>query len=69
MEVHNEMGSGFLEAVYQECLEYEFGDRKIAFVPQQKLRLTFKRRTLKTVYIPDFVCFDKIILEIKGQKK
>jgi GxxExxY protein len=66
MEVYNEMGCGFLEAVYQECLEYEFGDRQVPFVPQKHLQLQFKKRTLKTVYIPDFVCFDKIIVEIKG---
>ncbi len=66
MEVYNEMGSGFLEAVYQECLQYEFFDRKIPFVPQKQLSLKFKTRTLKSVYIPDFVCFDQIILEIKG---
>ena len=66
MEVYNEMGCGFLEAVYQECLEYEFADRQIPFVPQQQLKLKFKKRTLKSVYIPDFVCAEKIIVEIKG---
>ena len=66
MEAYNEMGCGFLEAVYQECLEYEFADRQIPFVPQQQLKLKFKKRTLKSVYIPDFVCAEKIIVEIKG---
>ncbi|TWU45923.1 hypothetical protein Q31b_10990 [Novipirellula aureliae] len=66
MEVYNEMGCGFLEAVYQECLEYEFGDRKIPFVCQQQLQLQFKKRILKAVYIPDFICYDQIIVEIKG---
>ena len=66
MEVHNEMGSGFLEAVYQECLEYELSDRQIPFQSQQQLKLRYKTRTLKSVYVPDFVCFEKIILEIKG---
>jgi len=66
MEAYNEMGSGFLEAVYQECLEYEFGDRAIPFVSQQELQLRFKKRLLKSTYIPDFVCYDQIIVEIKG---
>ena len=66
MEVYNEMGCGFLEAVYQECLEYEFGDRKIPFVSQQQLQVQFKKRILKSVYIPDFICYDQIIVEIKG---
>ena len=66
MEVHNEMGSGFLEAVYQECLEYEFTDRSIPYASQQKLELKFKSRTLQSTYIPDFVCYEKIIVEIKG---
>ena len=66
MEVHNEMGAGFLEAVYQECLGYEFADRRIEFMPQRKLQLRFKSRTLRSIYIPDFVCFGQIIVEIKG---
>lgn len=66
MEVYNEMGCGFLEAVYQECLEYEFLDRRIPFMPQSQLELRYKKRTLKAVYIPDFVCFGTIIVEIKG---
>lgn len=66
MEVYNQMGFGFLEAVYQECLEYEFADRTIPFQPQKELTLRFKRRVLKATYVPDFFCFDKIIVEIKG---
>ena len=66
MEVYNEMGSGFLEAVYQECLGYEFADRNIPFVAQQKLNLQFKRRTLESIYIPDFICHDQIVVELKG---
>ncbi|WP_404308647.1 GxxExxY protein [Neorhodopirellula lusitana] len=66
MEVYNEMGSGFLEAVYQECLEYEFTDRNIPFVSQAQLTLRFKERMLKSIYIPDFVIDSKIIVEIKG---
>ena len=59
-------GSGFLEPVYQECLEIEFGLRGIPFTPQAELVLTYKDRTLKHRYQPDFVCFGQIILEIKA---
>ena len=65
-EVYNAMGCGFVEAVYQECLELEFADQGIAFRPQAELALTYKGRPLKKSFIPDFLCLDKIILEIKA---
>lgn len=65
-EVYKEMGCGFLEAVYQECLEMEFAAQGIPFKPQAELGLSYKGKTLKKVYIPDFLCFDKIIVEIKA---
>ena len=68
-EVYNEMGCGFLETVYQECVEFEFGDQQISFVSHQQLRLTYKSHQLKSLYIPDAVCFDKIIVELKAVKE
>ena len=65
-EVYKEKGCGFLEAVYQECLELEFGLQGILFQPQVGLGLAYKGRPLKQKYVPDFVCFGKIILEIKA---
>jgi len=65
-EVYKEKGCGFLEAVYQECLELEFGLQGIPFQPQVRLALVYKGRALKQQYVPDFVCFGKIILEIKA---
>ena len=65
-EVYKDKGCGFLEAVYQECLEIEFELQGILFVPQAKLKLAYKGRELVQVYRPDFVLFDKIILEIKA---
>ncbi|ESQ93587.1 hypothetical protein ABAC460_00530 [Asticcacaulis sp. AC460] len=65
-EVHNEMGGGFLEAVYQECLAQEFTDRGIPFRERKALGLTYKGRVLVQTYHPDFVCFDKIIIELKA---
>lgn len=68
-EVYNDKGSGFLEPVYQECLEIELELRGIPFRPQSELKLTYKSRTLKQTYKPDFHCFDKIIVEIKAVSK
>ena len=65
-EVYKEQGCGFLEAVYQECLEIEFGMQGILFVPKKPLALNYKGRPLKQRYDPDFICMDKIILEIKA---
>ncbi len=65
-EVYKEKGCGFLEAVYQECLALEFTDQDIPFAAQQRLNLTYKGRPLKQTYEPDFVCYGKIILEIKA---
>ena len=65
-EVYKEKGCGFLEAVYQECLEIEFSIQKISFVPQSELQLTYKGRLLKQKYIPDFICFRQVILELKA---
>jgi len=67
-EVYREMGSGFLEAVYQECLALEFCRRKIPFTAQKDLPLVYKGERLQQIYRPDFVCFGKIIVEIKAAK-
>ncbi len=67
-EVYKEKGNGFLEAVYQECLAMEFADRGIPFVEQPKLARTYKGRPLRQFYQPDFLCFGKVIVEIKAVK-
>ena len=65
-EVYKEKGCGFVEPVYQECLEMELGMQGILFQPQVGLALAYKGRPLKQKYVPDFICFEKIILEIKA---
>jgi GxxExxY protein len=65
-EVYKEKGCGFLEAVYQECLEIEFGLRNLPAVPQPRLDLSYKGHPLKQKYIPDFICLTKIVLELKA---
>lgn len=67
-EVYREMGCGFLEPVYQECLDMEFKPQSIPFVPQQELKLIYKGEPPKQVYKPDFICFDKIVIELKAVK-
>lgn len=65
-EVYKTMGCGFLEAVYQECLEIEFDHRRIPYEPKPALRLAYRDRILKHGYQPDLICFGKIVLELKA---
>ena len=65
-EVYREKGCGFLEPVYQECLELELRLREIPFIPKRPLVLEYKGRPLRTKYEPDFICYDKIIVELKA---
>jgi GxxExxY protein len=65
-EVYNERGFGFTEPVYQECLEIEFELQKIPYIAQPEIQLEYKSRKLEQFFKPDFICFDKIIVEIKA---
>lgn len=65
-EVYKEMGCGFLEPVYQECVEMELAERGIPFTAQLPLMLSYKNRPLKSKYIPDIICFESIIVELKA---
>jgi GxxExxY protein len=67
-EVYRNKGCGFLEDVYQECLELEFADRGIPFVPRLPLQPEYKGRILRKRYEPDFICFDEVIVEVKACK-
>jgi GxxExxY protein len=67
MDVYYRLGCGFAEPVYQEALAYEFGLRRIPFTEQTKLRIAYKDHLLKKGYRADFVCFGRIIVEIKAQ--
>lgn len=68
-EVYREMGCGFLEAVYQECLEKELRKQNIPFVSQPALELFYKKEKLQQSYKPDLICYGKIIVEIKAVKE
>ena len=65
-EVYKEKGCGFLEPVYQECMEIELGLQGIPFRAQAALKLEYKGHPLKHGYQPDFICYDKIIVELKA---
>lgn len=68
-EVYREMGCGFLEAVYQECLEREFRRAGIPFQAQPALTLIYKGERLDQIYRPDFICYEQIIVELKAVKE
>jgi GxxExxY protein len=65
-EVYKQVGNGFSEPLYQECLEFEFAIRKIPFVSQPTISIDYKGKKTKKHFVPDFVCFDSVILEIKA---
>jgi GxxExxY protein len=66
MEVHKELGCGFLEVVYQEALEIEFRLKNIPYKREARLKIYYKGNLLKKFYETDFVCFDKVIVETKA---
>ena len=68
-EVYTHLGCGFLEAVYQEAIQIEFEVSKIPFFTQKGIIIHYKNIPLKQKYIPDFICWDKIIVEIKAVKE
>jgi len=66
MEVHRELGPGFLEPVYQEALAIEFLQRSLPFEREKLLNIFYKGSKLDKTYSADFLCFDKIIVELKA---
>ena len=68
-EVYNEKGHGFLEDVYQECMEKELSQRKIPFEPKPWLQIFYKGEALRQGYEPDLLVSDGIVTELKAVKK
>lgn len=66
MEVHRQLGNGFLEAVYQEALGIEFDNQNIPFQYEVELRISYKGEYLTKKYYADFICYDEIIVELKA---
>ena len=66
MRVHRELGCGFVELVYQEAFEVELTDRGIPFCREAQIVVNYKGKPLKKAFIADFLCFDKIVVELKA---
>jgi GxxExxY protein len=66
MEVHRHLGSGFLEAVYQEALEMELAERQVPCEREKRIQISYKGKTLKKEYVADFVGFGEVIVEVKA---
>jgi GxxExxY protein len=66
MEVHRQLGHGFLELVYQTALVLEFQDRGISYAVEVALPITYKGKPLTCAYRADFICFENIIVETKA---
>ncbi len=66
IEVHKELGSGFLEGVYQEALEMEFENLGIPFEREKELLIYYKNRKLQKKYKSDFICYNQILIELKA---
>ena len=66
MEVHRQLGCGFLEPVYQEAMELELAARSIPFQRQVELSINYKGQLLRNTYRADFVCFETVIVELKA---
>jgi GxxExxY protein len=66
MAVHNELGSAFLEPVYQESLALEFQKRSIPFSKEHRLEIYYKEALLEKKYYADFLCYDQIVVELKA---
>jgi len=67
-EVYRDKGCGFLENVYQECMQIELGIQQVPFVAQPTLELDYKGVKLQQTYKPDFICYHEIIIEIKASR-
>jgi GxxExxY protein len=65
-EVYREKGCGFTELIYQECLETELALQGIPYDARRQIPLTYKGRKLRHTFVPDVICYDKIILELKA---
>lgn len=69
MKVHSILGPGFSEKVYQDALEIELSEQQIPYLREVSLHVSYKRVNLNSTFIPDFICYDKIIVELKAVKE
>lgn len=69
MKVHRELGCGFLEQVYQEAFEIELKKQNILYEREAPIAISYDGHTLNKQYVADFICYDKIIVELKAVKE
>ena len=68
-EVYSEIGNGFLEAVYQECLEIELAKQNIPYKSQVDININYKGNLLSKYFKADIICYNKVLIELKSVKK
>lgn len=66
MEVHKQLGCGFLDPVYQQALAIEFSERDLPFRTEERLSVHYKGQLLDAGYCADFICFDSVVVELKA---
>ena len=66
INVHKELGCGFLENVYQDAFEQELKEAGIPYKREQRIQILYKGKPLNSEYIADFICYDRIIVELKA---
>jgi GxxExxY protein len=69
MEVHRELGPGFLESVYQDAMELEFKERHIPYVREAAIQIKYKNQKINSSYRADFICYENVIVELKTVEK
>ena len=69
MAVHRNLGCGFSEKVYQDAMEVEFQKKGIPYLRETELKVVYQGVELPSTFIPDFICYDKIIVELKAVKE
>ena len=69
MRVHQELGHGFLEAVYQEALSIELAALKLPFASQPTIQIYYRGAPLEHHYVADFICYDRVIVELKALER
>ena len=69
MEVHRQLGPGFLEAVYQEAMALELKARDVPYLREVELPILYKGERLKVSYRPDFICHETVVVELKALTK
>lgn len=66
MEVHRQLGCGFTEKVYQDALEHELILQNIPYEREARMQVTYKGKVMASEFVPDFVCYNQIIVELKA---